>query len=297
MGVREENAVSISGAKKNRRRALCEVSNRKRSLSISTLGRRKEEKDHKADAEKERVKSLLAWYCIEEAGLLPIPGYMSYQKDLRWAMRTVLVDWIIDVHYKLGLMPETLYLSVNLIDRFLSVRVVTISKLQLVGISGLLIASKYQEIVSPSIETFVVLTDRSFCESDILRAEKYMLHCLDYRIGSSSPLYWVRACTSHKEALRLGTVILDLAFLDEVFLRFRFSILGCSVSYIAQTLVRVRNMEEFRLFCGYTLEELGECIRALKTLLSRPVVHESIFKKHGVFFTRYLENISCIQSP
>jgi hypothetical protein len=45
---------------------------------------------------------------------------MKKQPDLNESMRAVVIDWLIDVHAKFMLLPETLFLTVNLIDRYLS---------------------------------------------------------------------------------------------------------------------------------------------------------------------------------
>ncbi len=58
-------------------------------------------------------------------------------------MRAILIDWLVDVHLKFKLLPETLYLTVNMIDRYLDKEVISRRKLQLVGIASMLIASKY----------------------------------------------------------------------------------------------------------------------------------------------------------
>ncbi|KAE9586310.1 G2/mitotic-specific cyclin S13-6 [Lupinus albus] len=61
-------------------------------------------------------------------------------------MRAILVDWLIDVHTKFDLSLEILYMTINIIDRFLAVKAVPSRELQLVGISTMLMASKYEEI-------------------------------------------------------------------------------------------------------------------------------------------------------
>jgi hypothetical protein len=76
-------------------------------------------------------------------------------------------------------MPETLFLAVNIIDHFLSARVVSLGKLQLVGVTCLFVAFKVEEIVSPSVSHFLYCTDSSYTESEILQAEKYVLETLD----------------------------------------------------------------------------------------------------------------------
>ncbi|KAI5185128.1 G2/mitotic-specific cyclin 2 [Nematocida homosporus] len=293
MKVTNENVILIGNRdKRGVRRPFAEVRNRRRSSPISKV-----EGKYLLNEQipSEYVVSILARYQLEERMFMAVPEYMSFQDELRWAMRTVLVDWIIDVHSKLNLLPETLYLAVNLIDRFLSVRVVSIGKLQLVGVSGLLVASKFQEVASPSVQTFVGLTDRSFTEEEILRAEKYLLHCLEYRMGYPSPLNWLRrAAGAEEEVERLGVVVLDLVILDEHFLRYPPSLLGSCAAYVARALLEVGEWEVFHHFCVYTIEEMAECLRALKSALGRPIVHESVFKKHGTGFTKHLEKVSLI---
>lgn len=86
-----------------------------------------------------------------------VHDYMVNQPDINAKMRGILVDWLIEVHRKFELMPETLYLTINIVDRFLSVKAVSRRELQLVGISSMLIASKYEEIWAPEVIFFAFL--------------------------------------------------------------------------------------------------------------------------------------------
>lgn len=83
--------------------------------------------------------------------LSQVHDYMIKQTDINAKMRSILVDWLIEVHRKFELTPETLYLTINIVDRFLSIMVVSRRELQLVGISSMLIASKYEEIWAPEV--------------------------------------------------------------------------------------------------------------------------------------------------
>lgn len=72
----------------------------------------------------------------------PLPDYIEkVQKDVTPSMRGVLVDWLVEVAEEYKLISETLYLTISHIDRFLSVKTVNKQKLQLVGVSAMLIAS------------------------------------------------------------------------------------------------------------------------------------------------------------
>lgn len=102
---------------------------------------------------------------------LPNPLCMGSQKELAWTMRRILTYWLVQVHVRFRLMPETLFLAVGIIDRFLSARIVSLVKLQLVGITCLFVASKVEEIVSLSVSHFLYCTDSSYTESEIFQAE------------------------------------------------------------------------------------------------------------------------------
>jgi cyclin B len=80
-------------------------------------------------------------------------------------VRAILIDWILNVHLKFKLLPETLYITINLIDRFLSIQNIEKDRVQLLGISALLIASKYEEIYPPTVKDFVYISKNSFTTS------------------------------------------------------------------------------------------------------------------------------------
>ena len=100
---------------------------------------------------------------------------MSKQSDVNEKMRAILVDWLVDVHLKFKLVNETLFLTVNLIDRYLEKAEVSRQKLQLVGITAMFIASKYEEIYPPDLRDFVYVTDKAYTKKQILSMEGKIL--------------------------------------------------------------------------------------------------------------------------
>ena len=86
-------------------------------------------------------------------------------------MRAILVDWIIEVHLKFKLLPETLFITVSLIDRYLEQIQIKRTNLQLVGVTAMLIASKYEEIYAPEVRDFVYITDNAYTKDEILLME------------------------------------------------------------------------------------------------------------------------------
>jgi hypothetical protein len=96
------------------------------------------------------------------------------------------------VHARFRLLPETLFLCVNIIDRFLSPRVVSLAKLQLVGITCLFVASKVEEIVAPSVLHFFHCADSSYTETEILLVERYVLKTIDWSLSFPNPMHFLR---------------------------------------------------------------------------------------------------------
>ncbi len=77
-------------------------------------------------------------------------------------MRQILIGWLIEVHLKFKLLPETLFLTVNIIDRYTSLKQVKRTEYQLLGVTAMLIASKYEEIYAPEIRDFIYMTDKAY---------------------------------------------------------------------------------------------------------------------------------------
>ena len=111
--------------------------------------------------------------------------------DINEKMRAILIDWLVDVNVKFRLVPETLFMTVNLIDRYLSQRTVTRHKLQLVGVSSLLIACKYEEIYPPSLKEFVAICDKAYTSQQILEMEADILMVLKMELTHSSSLKFI----------------------------------------------------------------------------------------------------------
>lgn len=107
---------------------------------------------------------------------------MSFQNDINEKMRSILMDWLVEVHLKFRLKTETLYLTFNLIDRFLERVQVSRSKLQLVGVTCLLLASKYEEIYPPEVRDLVYVTDKAYTKQQILRMEGVVIRSLEFRL-------------------------------------------------------------------------------------------------------------------
>ncbi|KAF0298999.1 G2/mitotic-specific cyclin-B [Amphibalanus amphitrite] len=108
-------------------------------------------------------------------------------------MREILIDWLVQVHLKFKLLHETLYLTVAIIDRFLQVdSSISPAQLQMVGVTAMWIASKYEEIYAPEVNDFVVIADKSFDEEQMRVMERQILSALRFDLGRPLPLHFLR---------------------------------------------------------------------------------------------------------
>jgi len=118
-------------------------------------------------------------------------NYME-DTDLRPKMRTILVDWLIQVHHRFQLMQETLYLTIAVVDRFLQADPVQKNELQLVGVTAMHIAAKYEEMYAPEIADYAFVSDDSVQRDDILGMEMRMLKSINFKLGRPLPLHFLR---------------------------------------------------------------------------------------------------------
>ncbi|XP_041992920.1 G2/mitotic-specific cyclin S13-7-like [Salvia splendens] len=109
-----------------------------------------------------------------------VHDYIDSQPEVNSKMRGILVDWLIEVHKKFELVPESLYLTINIVDRFLAVKTVPRRELQLVGMSSMLIACKYEEIWAPEVSDFIAISDNAYVREQVLFMEKAILGKLEW---------------------------------------------------------------------------------------------------------------------
>lgn len=174
--------------------------------------------------------------------MLPDANYMSKQTEISWSMRQTLVDWLLQVHIRYHMLPETLWIAINLVDRFLSKRVVSLGKLQLVGVTSMFIAAKYEEILAPSIDEFVFMTDNGYSKAEILKGERIVLATLDFKISTyCSPYSWMRKISKADDydlqTRTLGKFLSEVMLLGARFLGAKPSLIAAVSMYTARTML------------------------------------------------------------
>jgi cyclin B len=111
--------------------------------------------------------------------------YMSKQEAVNAKMRAILVDWLAEVHHKFKLQPISLWLTVNILDRYLGKESVQRVKLQLVGVTALFLACKCfnsEDGASPSAHQSVYITDYAYKQPEVVETEIKLLEVLEFRV-------------------------------------------------------------------------------------------------------------------
>ena len=220
------------------------------------------------------------------------PKYMSNQSDINHRMRAILIDWLIDVHLKYKLVPQTMYIAVNLIDRYLEKNETNRAKLQLVGVTAMFIACKYEEIYPPDLKDFVYITDGAYVKQDVLDMEYKMLKSLEFNI--TFPTQWSifeiykKKLDLDDKTFKLAWFLMELCLIDYKILKFKMSYIAASAILIAiKTLGIYRS--DFSSVIGIEENQLEECCKEIYNYYVYNSTHnlQAIRKKFAM--TRYNE--------
>ncbi|KAK4683426.1 G2/mitotic-specific cyclin 2, partial [Tremellales sp. Uapishka_1] len=198
------------------------------------------------DAEDEGDPSMVSEYVVDafkylmeiEDATMPNAYYMEKQTELQWKMRAILMDWIIEVHSKFRLLPETLFITTNLIDRFLTKRVISLIKFQLVGLTALFIAAKYEEVICPSINNFLDMTDGGYGVEEVLKAERYMLSTLKFDLSYPNPLHFLRRISKaddyEVQTRTLAKYLIEISCVDNELMPYPPSRLAAAATWLSR---------------------------------------------------------------
>ena len=179
----------------------------------------------------------------QEGKIPPLHESLQNQKSLNETMRNVLLDWILDAHLRFKMFPSTLFIAVNLIDRYLLLKEIPHSKLQLVGATCFFIASKYEETYSvPELSDMVSLCAKAFTKDEFLQMESNILKALDFSLIVESshrflePLAKLDAIEG--KALSICRYLLELSLFDLSILKHKPSLLASASIYLSNKFLK-----------------------------------------------------------
>jgi len=192
---------------------------------------------------------------------------LKFQHDINDVMRSILLDWIVDVHLKFGLLSETLFLTIHIIDRYLQKQKISRDKLQLVGITALQIASKYEEVCVPELTDLVYITDGAYTKAEIIMKESEILNVIEYNISFGSSLKFLELYNimwnMDVELFMLSRYFLELFLVDYLMLKYKSSLLAAVAVYIALVITKreIEDSEIISLISNYNMKIIKRCAK------------------------------------
>ena len=195
----------------------------------------------------------------QELNPKPVHTYMKSQKEINDQMRSILVDWIIDVHHKFGFTDETLFMTIIIIDRYCSSEQISRIKYQCLGITALMIACKHEEINVPKVEDFIYITDNAYTKEEVFKMENDVLSKLKFELLYPSPIKFYEYLSLNfnfsKKYHMLGKYLMETFLLDLKWLKYKPSIISCACTYIVMKFFKMDNYRQSYEKKFYLLDE------------------------------------------
>ncbi|KAI3925837.1 hypothetical protein MKX01_003396 [Papaver californicum] len=206
----------------------------------------------------------------------PKPDYIEkVQIDVTMTMRGILVDWLVEVAEEYKVVSETLYLAVSYVDRYLSSKSIHRHKLQLLGVTCMFIASKYEEISPPDLADFCYITDHTYSKEDIIKMESDILNSLKFEMGNPTTKTFLSrfamvAQNNAKSKMvleNLGCYLAELSLLDYECIKFLPSMIAASVVFLSRFTIQPSAhpwSATLQSCSGYSAGDLKDCVLALQ---------------------------------
>jgi len=204
------------------------------------------------------------------------PNYMIRQNGLTPRMRMVLIDWMVEVQLKFRMTSESLYLSVNIVDKYLQKKGISRERLQLLGVTALHIASKFEEVYSVDINDFVFICDNSCTSADIISFEGEVLRTIHWSLTTPCALHFLRRYSKAvgSDGLRhtMSKYLTELSLGTYGMLKYLPSTQAAAAVFLTRCLLGSTpywpNCVQYH--SGYSENEILECARAMHQLILHP---------------------------
>ncbi|XP_056347021.1 G2/mitotic-specific cyclin-B3 isoform X2 [Oenanthe melanoleuca] len=212
-------------------------------------------------------------YMREREEKFLLPDYMEKQTDISGDMRAILVDWMVEVQENFELNHETLYLAVKLVDHYLVEVVSAREKLQLIGSTAILIASKFEERCPPCVDDFLYICDDAYKREELIAMEMSILSTLKFDINIPIPYRFLRrfakCARASMETLTLARFLCEMTLQEYDYARESPSKLAASCLLLALTMKNLGGWTPtLQYYSGYSAQELHPLVKRLNFLLT-----------------------------
>ncbi|KAF7116629.1 hypothetical protein RHSIM_RhsimUnG0018400 [Rhododendron simsii] len=218
-----------------------------------------------------------------------VHDYMDSQPEINERMRAILVDWLIEVHNKFELTLETLYLTLNIVDRYLASTTVSRRELQLVGLSSMLMASKYEEIWAPEVNDFVCISDRAYTHGQVLVMEKRILGELEWNLTVPTPyvflVRFIKASVPDQLMENMVHFLAELGIMNYATIIYCPSMLAASAVYAARCTLNKSPVwnDTLKLHTGFSEAQVMDCAKLLVSFHKKAAENslKTIYRKYS----------------
>lgn len=224
-------------------------------------------------------------------------------------MRAYLIDWLSELHLKFKLWPETLYVCVGIIDKYITMKPDLKKKdLQCLGITALHISGKYEEIYPPELKQILRVTDNAVSKEQVLEMEFDILQTLDFNVTFPSILRFMeryaRVAQVQERTQMLAQYLCDTCLLDCTLMKEKPSKLAAVCLYGAMRVVKGNQVGNSSIWnatlsknTGYKEDDVrGMAMDLIKFVKNVEVSSlQSLFKKYTS--ARFLEAAKLLQVP
>uniref|UniRef100_A0A8C3MT16 G2/mitotic-specific cyclin-B3 n=1 Tax=Geospiza parvula TaxID=87175 RepID=A0A8C3MT16_GEOPR len=212
-------------------------------------------------------------YMREREEKFMLPDYMEKQTDISGDMRAILVDWMVEVQENFELNHETLYLAVKLVDHYLVEVVSMREKLQLIGSTAILIASKFEERCPPCVDDFLYICDDAYKREELIAMEMSILSTLKFDINIPIPYRFLRrfakCARATMETLTLARFLCEMTLQEYDYARESPSKLAASCLLLALTMKNLGGWTPtLEYYSGYSAQDLHPLVKRLNFLLT-----------------------------
>ncbi|KAM3130161.1 hypothetical protein pb186bvf_017764 [Paramecium bursaria] len=220
----------------------------------------------------------------------------QFQNEINEKMRSILLDWIVDVHNKLKLDNQTLFLTIGIIDRVLELQQISKSQFQLYGVTALFIASKYEEVYCvPHVRDLVYVCDNAYTKEQILNTEGIIIQILNFDISHTTSY---RMLNLYQETVKLdfknfmlARYMIELSALEYSTNQFNSNVVASAAIYLVHKIRKVHPSwsQDIINMTGLLESDIRGCAKELCTLLQNQDKKQftSIKKKYSQ--TKYSE--------
>ena len=220
------------------------------------------------------------------------PEYFSFQKSINYKMRSILIDWIIEIHFYFKFLKKTLFQTVYIIDAYLSKKNIDKKFLQLLGVASLLISCKENEIIYPSLNKLIQLTDNAFTISELKNMEIKIMKTLNFDVLSptAEEFFEINAefFNFSDEHMCVGEYFLKCSLIGYNMLKYNQSTIAIACGYIIMKCFNLEGTDLILKNCNFDIKEkeIKNCAKELCFLI------KDLFKSSlGVVKNIYVNNI------